>query len=253
MCFWNKFFLFFVFVGICACFYFSAITLKTHSVWRSNVNRDKAALAEVDAKIHGFKFGAGVPPTDTEIDYWTIEDPEAKFQPSIGYLKKALARVQSFRGNHSWFARPVETSNDGSATVKIEGILPDALPVGTRVYAFEESEDGFATKYMGLFFVKSIDKDSVSLSPDPVAIKYPRMLDKIKSSIDRNWTIYEIMPADSHEAFMGAKVTEEILRNTLPKSTVDEFVKDGQKDASGTTFVRKLRAYQIWFELFFTP
>ena len=98
MCFLNKLLVFFVFVGIAANFYFSAITLKTHSVWRTLVNERKAKLEEVNASIHAFHFGGGTPPTDVNVDYWTDVQATKDFQPSMGYLKKALARIQAFRG-----------------------------------------------------------------------------------------------------------------------------------------------------------
>ena len=252
MCFLNKLLVFFVFVGIAANFYFSAITLKTHSVWRTLVNERKAKLEEVNASIHAFHFGGGTPPTDVNVDYWTDVQATKDFQPSMGYLKKALARIQAFRGNHSWFDCPATTDGSGNATVKIEGITEGTLPVGTRVYAFEDNEDASAQKYVGMFFVKTCGDGEVTLAPDQIAIQYPRMKKNITASVG-NWSLYEIMPTDSHEAFMGKKITEELLRATLPDSTEDQFVKDGQKDpATGETYIRQLRAYEIWFELFFT-
>ncbi|MDO4585171.1 MAG: hypothetical protein Q4D62_13835 [Planctomycetia bacterium] len=234
MCLWNKILLGLIFIAICACFYFSAITLKTHTVWRGKGKQLQADLEKVQTEIHRYRFGQGMP-------------LDEEFQPSVRMLQKTLARLQASRGNHAWFSCPANPGRDGSANVTVEGANELILPKGTRIYAFEESDDELSARYLGQFFVKSVDAGDVTLDPDPVAVRNPRVLKKIAGSTG-NWTLYTIMPADSHEAFR--KVDEDELADLLPKESLEEFVKDGQVDEkTGKKWERPLRAYDILFEL----
>ena len=64
MCLVNKILIGLVVIAIGVCFYFSAITLKTHSVWREEGNKQAKQLKQLQEEILVFEYGKGQPETE---------------------------------------------------------------------------------------------------------------------------------------------------------------------------------------------
>lgn len=234
----NKIFIWLIFLAILPCFYFSARTLKTHAVWRSLGNSLEKELKQVKDEIYTIRVGKG-----------DIQDPQSI--PPIDLLATRLSRMQALRGHLTWFNVEVSVSNIGEATVTIPRATDKLLPEGTRIYAFEAQDEHRKGKYLGIFTVKSVDNEEVTMQPEPVRFRNPEVANAIKSS-DGIWNLYTVMPRDEHEVFnvMDPARREDVLSELLPPAVLEEYLNDGNADKSGGgIFIRNLIDYEIAFEL----
>lgn len=195
MCLVNKILIGLVVIAIGACFYFSAITLKTHSVWREEVNKQEKQLKELQKEVLVFEFGEGQPDTDGYVR-------------SIFEQEKYLRALQDLRGP---VFRDCTVKNNFSAdrtfSVFIEGLTEAALPVHTPLYAFRPTKnDPDKMEYLGKFIVRKFAIDGDSAQPfvaiEPVRIAYEQNVRFQEILADRSmepWTIFFNMPIDKAE------------------------------------------------------
>ncbi|MDO4551875.1 MAG: hypothetical protein Q4C96_11580 [Planctomycetia bacterium] len=234
----NKIFIWLIFIALLPAFYFGARTLKVHSVWRQLYNERTAELQKEKMDNYIIKHGEGDP-----------SDPKSK--PSLGRLETTLRRLQTFRGLAAWFDCPVEVDNSGNARLVIEDVNENAIPPGTRVYAFEVTNEEAVGKYMGMFTVEDVAQGEVVLSADPSRFSYPRIRNMITRS-NANWTIYTVMPTDEHDVFniMNDEEREDFLTRMIPKADLEYYLNDGKVDSkTGEVYERPLVAYDVIFEL----
>lgn len=107
---------------------------------------------------------------------------------------------------------------------------PSGLTVDTLVYAFENGAPNPAAPDQGKQFIgqfKVVESTDVGVILEPVQALNQftgnRLLKSIQSKTP--WSLYELMPADSHELFAG--LDEQTLKSLLPASTVEEYLRQG--------------------------
>ena len=120
-----------------------------------------------------------------------------------------------------------EVDNQGRVQVAIAQPQPHGLEQNSIVYAFEAGEvnpaDPSAGKqYLGEFRVLETAEGGATL--EPVLIINQRTGQRLVDS-KGPWSLYETMPADRHKLYAGLE--EEQLRQLLPASTVDEYIRQG--------------------------
>ena len=104
------------------------------------------------------------------------------------------------------------------------------LTVDAIVYAFENGTPNpaapdQAAQYIGEFRVVQANETAVILEPLQALNQFTgsRLVKSIQAK--RTWSLYELMPADSHELF--AKLDEAAKRSLLPAATVEEYIRQG--------------------------
>ncbi len=100
----------------------------------------------------------------------------------------------------------------------------ESLPVNTVVYAFAEQvdEEGrhIPNYYLGEFVVKESQAGQVKLQPTTQL--FPGQQQRIDSGAATSWTLYELLPLDSHDVFVqpGAKPSEEAIFGAMDEEAV---------------------------------
>jgi hypothetical protein len=131
------------------------------------------------------------------------------------------------------------------------------LPTGSIVYAFaenvlEQGEPALPVYYLGEFEVQQATANSVTITAtSPLE---PGQIQAVNQS--GRWAIYELMPTDSHEAFIAegsegddeqifGRVNEELVRNLMnnvPEATLNQYLRDGTQalpdDLPGSRWVK---------------
>ncbi len=148
----------------------------------------------------------------------------------------------------------------------------ESLPVNTVVYGFAEdlNEAGqpIPVYYLGEFVVKQSQAGQVTL--EPTLPLYADQQQRIAGGAAVNWTLYELLPLDSHDTFAapGSQPTEEQIFGRMDEETirglfanvpdpnrqqqlVDAYLRDGLRasdsDPSETVWVqvKVLKEYEL--------
>lgn len=123
-------------------------------------------------------------------------------------------------------AGPVDPATS-RVPVKIEP-QPHGLEKDAIVYVFEQGEPNAAnpaqgSQYLGEFKVAEVRPEGVTLES---IIKLDTRTGPRIAGSKQPWSLYETMPADSHEMFAG--LDEAKLRELLPAASVEEYIRQGQ-------------------------
>ncbi len=191
----NKILIGLIVIATGACFYFSAISLKTHSFWRAEGNKQAKQLENLNHEILVYEYGSGQPETEGYVR-------------SLFEQQKYLRALQDLRGP---MFRDCEVrslfATTGRFNVYIPGVSAVQLPVNTPLYAFRPTKnDPKQFEYLGRFLVREfgVDGDTarsfVSLEPTRVAYeKNDRMTHLLSESYAGDWTLFMSMPIDKAE------------------------------------------------------
>jgi hypothetical protein len=118
----------------------------------------------------------------------------------------------------------------GRLAIVVPNPKPHGLAVGAIVYAFEQGLPNPAapdkgSQYIGEF--KVVEANEAGVFVEPVqrldGFTGKRLLASLQQK--KLWSLYELIPADSHELFAG--MTEEQLKALLPAGTVNEYLRQG--------------------------
>ncbi|MBI2823077.1 MAG: hypothetical protein HYX69_00135 [Planctomycetia bacterium] len=197
---WSKVLVALVFVALLPFFYLSSRLLRTNEAWRGEVEKWRRAV---------FAANEGPPPR-LNLDQLALAERDAR---------AALHEAVVDRGRVWTPANPEKAfdASSGEGTVKIDVPSPHRILPKMVLFAFDS--DG----YLGEFQAMAATDTTVSLAPDMKMSE--RQLKRLAASAG-NWTLYEVMPIDRHEAFAG--LDKEKLAAMLPAASVNEYAKDGQ-------------------------
>ena len=187
---------FFIMVFSLTLFYLSAKVLQTRLNW-------EAALADYRTTIKGVKEGT---PAQKGIEQLTKDRSQ---------LQQQVAEAMAERGR-VW-PGAIKNKVDG-ATGQISATFDQWPPQGLEpkavVFVFEDNEKEKGGQYLGEFTVLDVDAARKELKLAPSSTMVQRELNIIGTS-KGPWTLYEVMPGDSHTMYAGLEPAA--LKNLLPK------------------------------------
>lgn len=122
---------------------------------------------------------------------------------------------------------------------------PPLAPVGTVMYGFAERTDpetqqAVPAAYLGEYRVVRSSPNTVVI--EPVAALNPAQIKGLSNA--QQWTLYELLPLDSHEVFLAegssptddnilGRIDDELVRRTLGNrvtpATLKEYLEDGRR------------------------
>lgn len=115
----------------------------------------------------------------------------------------------------------------GAVSVGIEFPQPLGIAQGAILFAFEQGPANVQNpqqgrQYLGEFRVASVDGQQLSLQP---VLKLDEYETRRLAASQGPWSLYETMPLDRHEMFK--RYTNDQLRQIMPASSVEEYLRDG--------------------------
>ncbi len=156
-------------------------------------------------------------------------------------------------------------AEDPAAAAAPQAPSSESLPVNTVVYGFAEevTSDGLPIPvyYLGEFTVRQSQAGLVTLQP--TLQLYPDQLQRITSGSAGTWTLYELLPLDSHDTFAapGSKPTEEEVFGRMDEETIrnlfanvpadrqqaliDSYLRDGKKSSDSDNDPRE----SVWVQV----
>jgi cell division protein FtsB len=202
--------LFFLFFAAWVFLFSSAGVLDTRVKWIRSHDTERAAVENLEAEVSKIKNGDLIA---------TNYDPN-----SLNATLNELGRMKLDRGR-IWRGIQLQSVDDNGASYSLlappnnaaapaapaaPGVAPAAppadggsIPVELVVYAFAEtkSEDGRIVPgtYLGQFIVESVQGDALKLRPTEELTEYQNAT--ISGGGAATWTVFELMPLDSHTAF----------------------------------------------------
>jgi hypothetical protein len=253
-------------------FILAAESLRINAILRTQVNTLEKQVAEVSADVEGLKFGTDDPAVLARLrasDPPVIKDEDAESIPSIEELNHQLLIATRRRGRVwryvspagvdprtgavrvTFAAPPRPAPADPSAPEEGPPPAPAPAPGGikdnTVVYVFEDGPPRPAApgaqgapsglQFLGEFTVTQAAGQTATLQPTGPLEANAFELRRLAASRGP-WVIYETMPLDRHDIYAG--LTDEQLKQLLPKDTVDEFLKHGKEAATQDDPERKL-------------
>ncbi|MBX3425961.1 MAG: hypothetical protein KF688_09810 [Pirellulales bacterium] len=255
-----------IFLASVGAVFLSAEVLRIHKLLRMNLPRLEAQLEDLETRNRALQTGARDPAVINAV-LNDLRDPEgiagrlgndeaqqatAEELRALAGNKRALDRLTAMvdklgelgdlpslavwnqrnaiiarQRGRAWFgaspAGPV--APNGQVQVAVPVPRPHGIDKDSIVYVFEMDlplPDAAPAQYLGEYRVVESSGDGVVLSP--VLPLEPRSLQRLAAS-KRPWRLYATMPADRHELFAG--LSEEQLRQMMPPSTVEEYVRHG--------------------------
>ena len=197
MCLFNKILIGLIVIAIGACFYFSAITLKTHKFWGEKYNNSKVELEQLEKDIVVINYGEGIPDTK---DYKKSLEELQKYSNVLSELQGKFFRDCSVDSNF--------TSN-GTFSILIPNLTTEKgleywLPVNTPLYAFTQSStDVNKMEYLGRFRVRKYQAEEgssefqVIVEPTRAVYENNKRMQEVLSKARGVWTIFLKMPIDT--------------------------------------------------------
>ncbi len=226
--------LFFLFFASWVYLYSSAGVLATRVSWIRSHDTERAAVENLQSDVNKIKNGDLLA---------TNYDPNSlnATLSELGRLKLDRGRVwrgiqlQSVDNNGALFsllapplnaaapAAPVAPGVAAPAPLADAGPIPDKLVV----YAFAETknEEGRIVPgtYLGQFMIDSVQGDAIKLRPTDTLTEYQSAA--ISGGGAASWTVFELMPLDSHTAFAskGSEANEKQLFGRMDQAELSKL------------------------------
>lgn len=234
----------------------TAGTLKSRAAWHKVKEDLEAQLTRLKAEQEVLKYGdaasgQGVLDLQEELHRYSVEagrrwhslQAQAGTTPASVTLVRA-APVEELPPGMVPEQPPAEAAAGDAAAAAPVDPLP-LLPEGLVVYGFAEAQqEGLAVPvfYLGEFRVQSSTPTQAVLTPTG-PLEGPQQ-QAISSGQARQWSLYELLPLDNHDAFVAAgsepndeqffgRVDEELVRRLLGNGaspeTIASYLRDGSR------------------------
>jgi hypothetical protein len=185
-------------------FYTAARTLKTLDSHRTNVVDHEREIAEVKRRIEAVRTH------DVDGGYQPVDG-----SPSIADLQVQVHHYLAGRGRVWYRATPqLPVSDTGVVAVDMPADQHQ-IQQGAILFAFDELETAAGGKYMGEFRVTALEGERrITLtSSDPLTAR--RRANWAAAAPGATWTLYEVLPADSHAVI--AALSDDERRTLMPR------------------------------------
>jgi hypothetical protein len=225
----------------------AAETLRINRVYREAIDRKTEQLKAITALNNALRNGTSNPELIAQLrneqEPAVIIPEGAESIASLSDLDHQILLATRRRGR-VW--RNVAKAGVDPATgvrVTIPAPTPSGLNKDTVVYLFEEgpaqlpAADGKpqGKQYLGEFRVTEAAGQQALLAP--VQPLDPFEQQRLTTS-QPPWVIYETMPPDRHAVF--AEMTEDELKQKLPASSVQEYIRHGKETTTDDPDARKM-------------
>jgi hypothetical protein len=214
---WNKVLIGFILVASLVFFYMALRTLKTHQHWQELAERHDNKIKEIQQDNRQLIEGTG---------------EDKGYQPGIEALKLDLRKELAGRGRVWTACKPLpgpQTAQTGEVAVAC-----DVHGIGQKapLYVFDDTDFRKGGRYLGQFKVVKVDEAGKRVDLAPSMKMTAGELQRLAASAAGSpaWTMYEVMPADSHQAFahVPEKELEGELKSLFPAESVEEYRQDGK-------------------------
>lgn len=178
----------------------ASLSHKTRLHWREQVDRLSQELEQIEGE------------TDQLVNNFQV-DAEGNRAETVTSFRSKLNRVLLDRGR-IWRGATVASVSPASeiqvntSPAGAAEIVPNQLAPNDIVYAFLEGDGGAGFKvpvnYLGEFRATAATDSSVTLTPVDARLLFPSQTNMINNSAGNagvTWTLYEIMPIDSHKIY----------------------------------------------------
>lgn len=261
--------------------YFAAGVLNVQGAWRTKVAEFKTALERQNKMSTELEFGSDIAQKSAYIPGKTLKAGQVL---GVNQLETARNNLVLNTGRVWYATRVTESVNPDLKTLKMSVYDSDVENTQFGVAAAsggrkEQTDHGFTNKtilyvfqmahngerkpedrYVGEFVVDGLIEAYIPLKPArPLT---PAQWDQLRLG-DSQWVVYDKMPLDSRDLFIGS--TEDEIRARLPAVVATEYVADNQTPseailadetlkqyvegdpAAGGRFMRPLRDYEQIF------
>lgn len=203
---------------------------RIHHTIRSKLPAKEQQLADLEEKNEALTKGGSADMARKVFGDVPFNLDAEGSMPSLSTWTTRLQDVERQRGRVWKGVTPagIVEAATGRIAVAIPNPKPHGLEQNALVYLFEQGEPNAASpdegaQYLGQFKVTQVNADGAVLES---VLRLDNRTGNRLARSQKPWTIYETMPADSHELFAG--VPEEQLRQWFPASTVEEYLRQGQ-------------------------
>lgn len=239
----------------------TAVVLRSRSAWHKVKEDLEVRVARIEAEQKTLKFGdpldpaagQGVLDLQSQLKRYALEAgrrwPNLTMQANAGgsiTLAKVEIQPELPPGVAPDAADPA-AADAGAAAPAAPAAPQPMIPQGLVVYGFAESaEPGVAlpvpTFFLGEFRVTASGPDQVTLTPAN-RLEGPQQ-QAIASGQARTWTLYELLPLDSHEPFIAPgsepaddavfgrvddALVKRLLSQGVSQETLDKYLRDGAR------------------------
>ncbi|GAB5405616.1 MAG: hypothetical protein Aurels2KO_38470 [Aureliella sp.] len=193
----------------------------TEAAFKQQERADKAEKLTIEKQWGKFTFG----PDDTDA-VLPLKGRVLQLTADRGRVWRGVEYLQAAGGNFE-LQMPTIVNEEGAAAA---GPNSDSLPQGLVVYAFgeelvqkDDKQYALPKTFLGEFSVSSSQNGQITLAP------LRQLGQQAQRTADSStWTLYELMPLDSHKAFAapGSSSTEEEIFGHMEEETLNELFSD---------------------------
>jgi len=184
-----------------------AMSAKTHTTWQKRLSQYKKQLQ--DAQAEGQRLAYGDP------------DTVKPTEPSLHDIQQTLKRLLLDRGRVWRQCTPGAPAGNSvvvstvAPDVPEDQIQPNGISQDMVVYVFREAalKDGLKVPaaYLGEYRVTKADARNVTLQP---TLPLDKLQQKLVADRSATWSLYEMMPIDSHQIFASEDTIGKMLNDT---------------------------------------
>jgi hypothetical protein len=222
-------------------FILSAEVLRINAVLRKSYNDTQKQLDEVNARVVALQRGTEDANLVNQLRSLELKMPEdATSIRGINDLAHEIRLKTQIRGPMWSNVMPGGMDpQTGAVRIGVEAPTPSGIVANTVVYLFEAGEPALpdprtGKQYLGEFRVVEANAQAAVLMSTLSMTEYQQQ--RLAASTGP-WVMYEAMPPDRHETFAG--LSEEQLRQKIPPTSVDEYLRHGKETKTDDEPLRK--------------
>lgn len=198
-------------------FYFAARTLKMQENWRTEVAQFEKDINELNKQNELLIRGnpQAEPPT-----------------PSLAQLKLSVEKMLQNRGRRWDKVGRKSVSPAGVIVATVDHPEPHGIEPKTILYVFDDAAAKDNGHLLGEFEATAVAGQQVTLTP--VLPLRPTQLQRLNAKRNGPLVLYDVMPADSHEAFaeLDEAARSAAFPSSVPAAVKQEYAKDQNAPAA---------------------
>ncbi len=215
---------------------FSAGVLYRRGGWLKQAQTLEKRAVDAEAQTLKLTWGDFEGNPDAQVAVVPVQGELRRLTADRGRVWRRLDLVSQDSGVYKFelTAGPAVAADDLAAPDPAAAAVPvdagSSLPANLVVYGFAEELDeqgrGLPNFYLGEFSVTQSQGSEVTLTPTLPLQQH--QLEMIKTGGAQTWTLYELLPLDSHTAFaaQGSQPTDEAIFGRMDEETLTNLLAD---------------------------